>query len=422
MDRLLVTGGARLTGSVPISGAKNSALKLMAASLLAPGRTVLSRVPRILDCRLMGQVLERLGVPVTWDGDTVGIDASEVTSVEAPYELVTQMRASIVVMGPLLARCGRAKVALPGGDDLGSRPIDMHVAGLVKMGAEVRSEHGFLLAEAADLRGTSITLDYPSVGATENLMMAAVAAKGTTVIDNAAREPEIADIAAFLVALGARIGGAGSSTIEIEGVEGFAPATHMVIPDRIETGTYAAAAVCTLGDVTLAGARADHLDLFLHKLTAAGAEVSLVDDGLRVRQDRRARAVDFVTLPYPGLATDYQPILLAMLATAEGTSLATENVFDGRFGYVDELRRMGADIRTEGHHAVIRGVPQLSAAPVRALDIRAGAAMVLAGLGADGVTEISDLSHLDRGYEDLEAKLTGLGAEVRRERELVARP
>jgi UDP-N-acetylglucosamine 1-carboxyvinyltransferase len=332
------------------------------------------------------------------------------------------MRASIVVMGPLLARCGRAKVALPGGDDLGSRPIDMHVAGLVKMGAEVRSEHGFLLAEATDLRGTSITLDYPSVGATENLMMAAVAAKGTTVIDNAAREPEIADVAAFLSALGARIGGAGSSTIEIEGVEGFAPATHMVIPDRIETGTYAAAAVCTLGDVTLARARADHLDLFLHKLTAAGADVSLVDDGLRVRQDRRARAVDFVTLPYPGLATDYQPILLAMLATAEGTSLATENVFDGRFGYVDELRRMGADIRTEGHHAVIRGVPRLSAAPVRALDIRAGAAMVLAGLGADGVTEISDLSHLDRGYEDLEAKLTGLGAEVRRERELVARP
>jgi len=416
MDRLLVTGGARLEGSVRVSGAKNSALKLMAASLLAPGRTVLRNVPRILDCRLMGSVLDRLGVGVTWDADEVTIDAAGLDSYEAPYELVSQMRASIVVLGPLLARAGRARVSLPGGDEIGSRPIDLHLAGLQRMGAEIHLEHGFVIAEAPHgLRGATLTLDYPSVGATENLMMAAVAARGTTVIDNAAREPEIADLAAFLVSMGARIDGAGTSTIEIEGVDTFAPTLHTTIPDRIEAGTWAVAAVATQGDVVLREARADHLELLLSKLADAGAEVSVTLEGLRIRQPRRPRAIDFVTLPYPGLATDFQPILLAMLAVADGTGIATENVFERRFLYVDELRRMGADVRTEGHHAVIRGVPRLSAAPVRALDIRAGAAMVVAALCADGVTEIADLQHVDRGYEDLEAKLTGLGARVRRE-------
>ncbi|HET6715399.1 MAG TPA: UDP-N-acetylglucosamine 1-carboxyvinyltransferase [Actinomycetota bacterium] len=414
MERLLVTGGARCTGTIRVAGAKNSALKLMAAALLAPGRTMLRNVPHIRDCLTMGEVLERLGAGVAWQGGTVTIDATELTSVEAPYELVRRMRASTAVLGSLLARAGRARIAMPGGDEIGSRPIDLHIHGLRRMGAEIGSEHGFLVAETRGLHGAAITLDYPSVGATENLMMAAVRARGTTVIDNAAREPEIADIAGFLGAMGARVEGAGTSTIEIEGVEGLIPADHVAIPDRIETGTWAAAAVATRGDVTLEHARPDHLDLLLQKLSDAGADVAMTEQGLRIRQSERASAIDFVTLPYPGVATDFQPILMSMLATAEGTSIATENVFESRFLYVDELRRMGADIRTEGHHAVIRGVDRLSAAPVRALDIRAGAAMAIAALAADGITEISELHHLDRGYEGFVEKLRALGVEVRR--------
>jgi UDP-N-acetylglucosamine 1-carboxyvinyltransferase len=366
-------------------------------------------------------VLEHLGVGVAWDGGTVMIDASTLTSVEAPYDLVRRMRASTAVLGSLLARAGKARVAMPGGDEIGSRPIDLHVSGLQRMGAQVGSEHGFLVASTDGLRGAAITLDYPSVGATENLVMAAVRARGTSVIDNAAREPEIADLADFLNAMGAHIDGAGTSTIEIEGVDGLEPVDHVTIPDRIEAGTWAAAVAATRGDVTLIDARPDHLDLFLQKLTDAGARVEMTELGLRVRQAERPRSMNFVTLPYPGIATDFQPILMAMLATADGTSIATENVFEGRFSYVDELRRMGADIRTEGHHAVIRGLPRLSAAPVRALDIRAGAAMVIAALVADGVTEIFDLQHLDRGYEDFDDKLTGLGAQAARVAEPVTR-
>ena len=422
MDRLFVTGGARLAGSVGISGAKNSALKLMAASLIAPGRSVLRNVPRIQDCFTMTEVLEHLGAVVTWEDGAVVVDATHLSSVDAPYELVRRMRASIAVLGPLLARTGEASVAMPGGDNIGSRPIDLHLEGLQRMGARIDSEHGFLVARTEGLTGASITLDYPSVGATENLMMAAVTADGVTVIDNAAREPEITDLAAYLAAMGAGIRGAGSATIEIEGVGALQPAEHKVIPDRIEAGTWAAAAVATRGDIVLNGARPDHLELFLEKLAEGGADIRVTDEGVRVRQPERTRAADFVTLPYPGLATDFQPILLAMLATANGTSIATENVFEGRFTYVDELRRMGADIRTEGHHAVIRGVEQLSAAPVRAMDIRAGAAMAIAALTADGVSEIADIDHVDRGYEDFEAKLTALGAEVRRDPELVRLP
>jgi UDP-N-acetylglucosamine 1-carboxyvinyltransferase len=350
------------------------------------------------------------------------VDATHLSSVDAPYELVRRMRASIAVLGPLLARTGEASVAMPGGDNIGSRPIDLHLEGLRRMGARIDAEHGFLVARTDGLTGASITLDYPSVGATENLMMAAVTADGVTVIDNAAREPEITDLAAYLAAMGAGIRGAGSATIEVEGVGALRPAEHTVIPDRIEAGTWAAAAVATRGDVVLAGARSDHLELFLEKLAEAGADIRVTDEGVRLRQPERTRAADFVTLPYPGLATDFQPILLAMLATANGTSIATENVFEGRFTYVDELRRMGADIRTEGHHAVIRGVEQLSAAPVRAMDIRAGAAMAIAALTADGVSEIADIDHVDRGYEDFEAKLTALGAEVRRDPEFVRLP
>ncbi|HEX9123866.1 MAG TPA: UDP-N-acetylglucosamine 1-carboxyvinyltransferase [Actinomycetota bacterium] len=419
MDRLLVTGGAPLRGTVPISGAKNSSLKLMAAALLADGRTVLHHVPRIQDCLTMGEVLDHLGAVVAWTEGTVSIDAAPLRSVEAPYDLVSRMRASILVLGPLLARFGHARVAMPGGCNIGSRKIDLHVRGLEKMGAEFSSEHGYLEARApAGLRGAVISLDFPSVGATENVMMAAVAARGTTVIENAAREPELADLADLLMAMGAKIDGVGTPTIEIEGTVGFSAVEHTVVPDRIEAGTYAIAACATGGRVDLRGARADHMDLVLAKLSDLGAEVDVTGDGVAVGLDGRPRAVDFVTLPYPGFPTDLQPQMMALLAVAEGTSIVTENVFESRFMFVDELNRMGADIRTEGHHAVIRGVERLSSAPVRALDIRAGAAMVIAALAADGVTAIEDMYHVDRGYQDFEAKLTALGAEVTRRREL----
>jgi UDP-N-acetylglucosamine 1-carboxyvinyltransferase len=415
MDRLLVTGGARLSGTVHVSGAKNSALKLMAASMLAPGRSVISNVPRIRDCAVMAEMLEHLGLSVLLSEGSAALDATDITCVETPHELARQVRASIVMLGPLLTRCGRARVALPGGDDIGERPINLHVRGLERMGATFYSEHGYLVAHAPRLRGASITLDYPSVTATENLLLAGVLARGTTVVDNAAREPEIADLALFLTAMGAHVDGAGTSTIEIQGVDQLRPADHTAIPDRIEAGTWAAAAVATLGDVTIDNARPEHLELLLAKLADAGATIGVDEHGLRISQHVRHRAMDLVTLPYPGIATDFQPILLAMLSVADGTSIVTENVFESRFLYVGELQRMGADIRTQGHHAVIRGVPRLSAAPVRALDIRAGMALVIAALSADGVTEISDVHHIDRGYEDLEGKLARLGADIRRE-------
>ena len=417
MDRLLVTGGARLVGAVPIVGAKNSALKLMAAAVLAEGSTI-HNVPRIQDCITMVEVLEHLGAHASWQDGTLELDTRDVRSVETPYELVSRMRASILVLGPLLARFGRARVAMPGGCNIGSRKIDLHIRGLEKMGARFRSEHGFLEAETSGLRGAVINLDFPSVGATENVVMAAVAARGTTVIENAAREPELVDLADFLSAMGARIEGVGTPTVEIEGVQGFVPVEYTVIPDRVEAGTFAIAACATGGQVVLEAARGDHMDLVLAKLADAGADILATERGIAVSMEDRPRAVDLVTLPYPGFPTDLQPQMMALLATSGGTSIVTENVFESRFMFVDELHRMGADIRTEGHHAVIRGVERLSAAPVRALDIRAGAAMVIAALATEGVTEVADMYHVDRGYQDFEAKLTALGAVVRREREL----
>ena len=421
MDRLLVTGGTSLRGTVPIAGAKNSALKLMAAALLADGRTTLHNTPRIQDCSTMVEVLEHLGVWCEWLEDAILIDTSHLESLETPYELVSRMRASILVLGPLLARFGRARVAMPGGCNIGSRKIDLHVRALEKMGASFTSEHGVLEATAPHhLRGALISLDFPSVGATENVLMAAVAAKGTTVIENAAREPELADLADLLTSMGARIQGVGTPTIEIDGVDAFRPVEHVVIPDRVEAGTYAIAACATGGGVVLEGARADHMDLVFSKLADAGADVLAVERGVAVSMEGRPKAVDLVTLPFPGFPTDLQPQMMALLAIADGTSIVTENVFESRFMFVDELNRMGADIRTEGHHAVIRGVDRLSAAPVRALDIRAGAAMVIAALVADGVTEITDMYHVDRGYQDFESKVAALGAGVRRERILSA--
>jgi UDP-N-acetylglucosamine 1-carboxyvinyltransferase len=416
LDRLIITGGHRLEGSVPIGGAKNSALKLMAASLLCDGRTALENVPRILDCLTMSEVLEHLGAAVGWDDDTVTIDTSGVDAFETPYELVRRMRASIIVLGPLLVRRGRARVAMPGGCNIGSRKIDLHTRGLERMGITFEQEHGYLEA-SGELRGATVALDFPSVGATENLLMAAVGARGTTVVENAAREPEIVDLAEFLVAMGARIEGAGTPTIEVQGVEVFHPVRHRVIPDRVEAGTYAMAACAARGDVLMEGARSDHLGLVLSKLSEAGAAVSEEPTGFRVTMDARPRPVEFVTLPYPGFPTDLQPPMMALLALSDGTSIVTENVFESRFMFVDELNRMGADIGTEGHHAVIRGVERLSGAPVRALDLRAGAAIAVAALAADGVTEIADVYHLDRGYQGFAEKLRALGAEVVREQE-----
>jgi UDP-N-acetylglucosamine 1-carboxyvinyltransferase len=414
VERFLVSGGARLAGEVTVTGAKNSVLKLMAAALLAEGATTLTSVPRILDVPVMSELVGRLGCTVTGGAPEVRIDVPAEIGYEADYDLVRRIRGSIAVLGPLVARCGRAKVALPGGDAIGSRPLDMHIAGLERLGATVVIEHGYVVATARQLHGTALWLDFPSVGATENLLMAAVLARGTTVIDNAAREPEIVDLCHMLQAMGAQLGGVGSSTLEVQGVDRLFPVVHETVADRIVAGTWAVGAVMTGGDVLVRGGRAEHLEVPLDKLRQAGADVEAVPGGFRVVMDGRPRAVDLVTLPYPGLPTDLQPMMLALNAVAEGTAMVTENVFESRWMYVDELRRLGADVRTEGHHAVVRGKPQLSGAPVTAHDIRAGAGLVLAGLVADGVTEVSDVHHVDRGYEGFVEKLSALGADVRR--------
>ena len=415
MERFLVAGGARLAGEVTVTGAKNSVLKLMAAALLAEGRTTLTSVPDILDVTIMAEVLRRLGCTVERSVGTVVIDVPATPAHEADYDLVRRLRASIAVLGPLVARCGRAKVALPGGDAIGSRGLDMHVAGLVKLGATVESEHGYLIASAPRLQGAQVWLDFPSVGATENLLMAAALAQGTTVIDNAAREPEIVDLCQMLTAMGAGISGVGSSTLEVEGVEALSPVEHETVADRIVAGTWAVAATMTRGDVFVRGGRVEHLATPLDKLVQAGALVTPGEGGFRVVMERRPRAVDVVTLPYPGFATDFQPLFLGLNTVAEGTARITENVFESRWMFVNELVRLGADVRTDGHHAVVRGRAQLSGAPVTAHDIRAGAGLVLAGLVAEGVTEVSDVQHIDRGYEGFVEKLVALGADVRRE-------
>ncbi len=421
-----MTGGASLRGRVRVTGAKNSALKLMAAALLAPGRTTLEEVPDILDVTIMSEVLRRLGCGVVFEryplepggspsgGGRVLIDVPERPSSETDYDLVRRMRASISVLGPLVARLGTAKVALPGGDAIGSRGLDMHIAGLERLGASIVSEHGFLIATAPKLVGTSIWLDFPSVGATENLVMAAVLAEGTTIVDNAAREPEIVDLCSMLVAMGARIEGAGTSTITVEGVDGLHPVACSVVPDRIVAGTWAIGAVMTRGDLVIERAVAEHLTVPLDKLVSAGATVEPGPDGVRVAMDDRPKGVDVVTLPFPGFPTDLQPMAVALAAVSTGTALITENVFEGRFMFVNELVRLGADVRIDGHHAVVRGRERLSSAPVLATDIRAGAGLVLAGLLTDGVTEVQDVHHVDRGYPDFTEQLRGVGVQIER--------
>ena len=409
-----MTGGARLAGEVRVTGAKNSVLKLMAAALLAEGTTTLTEVPEILDVEIMAELLRRLGCQVVHDtaGARVEITVPAALEHRADYDLVRRMRASICVLGPLLARCGQVDVALPGGDNIGSRGLDMHIDGLERMGAAVTNEHGYLIATAASLHGASVWLDFPSVGATETILMAAVLAEGVTVIDNAAREPEIVDICQMLAEMGARIEGIGSSTLTVTGVERLHPVSHRTVSDRIVAGTWAVAAAITGGDITVRNANPDHLRIALDKLTTSGAEITVTDDGFRVMMNERPRAVDIVTLPYPGFPTDLQPQFIALNSIAEGAALVTENLFEARFRFVQELARLGADVRTDGHHALVRGVDRLSGAPVESTDIRAGAGLVLAGLVAEGVTTVYGASHIDRGYAGFVEQLTALGAQV----------
>lgn len=415
MDIIQVTGGARLSGEVTVVGAKNSALKLMVASLLAPGESVITNVPQISDILVMGELLRRLGCEVSIADGRVALKVPDELGPEADYDLVRRLRASITVLGPLVARRGYARVAHPGGDAIGSRGLDMHVAGLARMGAEVSGEHGFVIASAPQgLHGATIWLDFPSVGATENLVMAAVLADGITEIDNAAREPEIVDLCDMLSSMGAKIDGAGTAKLTVEGVPGLAPVEHRTVGDRIVAGTWAFGAAMSQGEVTVRGIDPAFLEIALDKLVSAGGEVAVAPGGFRVRMDRRPVSVDVSTLPYPGFATDLLPMAVGLAAISDGMSLITENIFDGRFMFINEMMRLGAEIRTDGHHAAVRGKPRLSGAPVRATDIRAGAGLVMAALCAEGVTEIGNVHHIDRGYPDFVADLRHLGATVQR--------
>ena len=420
-DRFRIVGGASLRGEVTVTGAKNSVLKLMAASLLAEGKTTISNVPDIADVDIMSDLLTRLGCTVVLnnksDGDgTVTIDVPATPLHRADYELVRKMRASINVLGPLVARIGITEVALPGGDAIGSRGLDFHIKGLESLGAKAHIEHGYVIAEAPQgLTGAAVVLDFPSVGATENIMTAAVLAEGVTTIDNAAREPDIVDLCEFLVSMGAKIDGIGSPLITITGVKKLNPTSHRVITDRIIAGTWAFAAAMTQGDITIHGARADHMEVMLDKLATAGAIITSTADGVRVKMDHRPKAIDVATLPYPGFATDLLPFIIAMNAIADGHAIVTENVFESRFMFVNELARLGAQITVDGHHASIDGIPQLSGAPVEASDIRAGAGLVLAALVADGETTVDGAFHVDRGYPNFAEDLRSLGANVTRE-------
>lgn len=414
MDSFIVRGGKPLFGTVRINGAKNSALKIAAASLLAEGRTVMRNVPDIEDVRVMAGVLEHLGATVVRDGDAYYVDVPAEVGLSTPEDLARRLRASIAVLGPLLAREGRVRLAMPGGCNLGNRGIDMHLSGLTQMGAEIEYGPDYVEAQAAKLRGANIELPFASVGATENLLMAAVTASGTTRISNAAREPEIGDLAEFLLGMGAEISGVGSSQLVIRGVPTLYPTEHEVLPDRIEAGTFAVAAAVTEGEVTLEHVVPAHLRLVLDKLTAIGADVQEENGTLLVRGTASRQAVDVVTLPYPGFPTDLQPQFLLLLSQSAGTSMLTENVYDGRFSVIPELNRLGADIGVEGHHAIVRGARRLQGARVESPDLRAGAALVLAGLVAEGETVVGGAQHVDRGYADFAGRLRALGADVDR--------
>jgi len=417
MDKLVIKGGKRLSGDVRISGAKNSVLPLLASALLAPGCSTFSNVPSLRDVVTMGLLLGNMGARVDRDLDSMVVDTSELSGCEAPYSLVRTMRAAVLVLGPLLARMGRARVSLPGGCAIGARPVNLHLKGLEKMGARIEIDEGYIVASASRLRGAHIHLDIPTVTGTENLMMAAVLADGETVIENAAREPEVTDLAEALTGMGASVQGAGSSRISVRGVSALSPVTYRAIPDRIETGTFMVAAAITQGDVRILGACPEHVEAVSDKLRETGAEVILDQNILQVRMHDRPRAVDITTMPYPGFPTDMQAQLMALLCTAEGTSVITENIFENRYMHVAELDRFGADVRVDGAIAQVRGLPRLTGAPVMATDLRASASLVLAGLVAEGTTTVRRIYHLDRGYERIEHKLAALGADIAREKD-----
>jgi UDP-N-acetylglucosamine 1-carboxyvinyltransferase len=413
----VVRSGRELHGSVSVSGAtKNAGTKQMAAALMARGVTRISNMPRVSDRDVMCELLEAVGARVyVLAPDVLEVDASRDLNPEAPYELVSRMRASINVLGPLLARCGEARVALPGGDQIGSRQIDLHVRGLEALGAEVEVRHGYVHAHAPrGLHGAAFHLDKPSVGATENLLCAAARAKGTTVIDNAAREPEVAELCSFLTRMGADVVGHGTATLTIEGAEELGPVDSVLRGDRIEAGTFVMACGIAGGEIEIRGIQPEDLGIASVKLAEMGVRVSPIEDGLWVHSNRRLCARDLVTLPFPGFATDYMPMAVAMLCVSEGSAIVKENIYEGRFPFIDELRRLGADIHTEGQHAVVRGVSRLQGAPVTASDVRAGAALVLAGLVADGETTVFGCDHVDRGYVDLAGGLRRLGADIER--------
>ena len=417
MDKLIIKGGIRLKGTVEISGAKNAALPLMAASILSAGEHSLYGVPDLRDVMTMGRLLADLGAGFHFEGNSVILDTSRIANYEAPYELVNTMRASVLVLGPLVARLGKAKVSLPGGCAIGARPIDLHLMGLEKMGASVTLESGYVVAKAKKLKGASIYFDIPTVTGTENIMMAACLAEGRTLIENAAREPEVVDLADALLSMGARIKGAGESVIEINGVAKLKPLRHTIIPDRIEAGTFMAIAGITGGDITLKHCRPDHLDALVNKLADTGITFRDAPGGIRVTGPGRLKALSIRTMPYPGFPTDMQAQFMAMMCVSDGTSVISESVFENRFMHAAELRRMGADIAIEGGIATIRGVDTLTGAPLMATDLRASASLIVAALAADGQSTVHRIYHLDRGYERIEEKLRKLGADIRREKE-----
>src|SRR5215467_2019724 len=417
MDRIVITGGSPLTGEVQVSGAKNSALPLLASTILGGEVCVLTNVPRVVDVMTMGKLLGMLGATVVQEGNRAVVRADVIHSTQAPYELVKTMRASVLVLGPLVARWGEATVSMPGGCAIGSRPVNLHLAGLAKLGADVSIEHGYIRATAKRLKGARIYCDTTTVTGTENLMMAASLAQGTTVIENAAKEPEVVDLANFLVKRGARISGAGTDVITIEGVRELRGSDHEVIPDRIEAGTHLVAGAITKGSVTVNRCRPDHLEALLIKLREAGATIHIEKELVKLSVAKRLKSVDIRTLPFPGFPTDMQAQMVALMTMSEGTSVITETVFESRFMHVEEFRRMGADIKVEGTRAVVTGPARLAGAPVMASDLRASAGLVLAGLAAEGRSEILRVYHLDRGYERMEEKLRGLGATITRHKE-----
>jgi len=414
MKSIYITGGKKLSGEVTISGAKNAALPILAAGLLCGGRHRIANVPQLADVTTFGRILQNMGIAFERTGHEITIDSTGLSNPEAPYDLVRTMRASVLVLGPLVARMGQARVSLPGGCAIGARPINLHLMGLEKLGATVEIEHGYVVASAKKLRGAHICFDTVTVTGTENLMMAAALAEGETTLENAAREPEIVDLANALIQMGAKIEGAGTGIIRIQGVENLRPMDYTVMPDRIETGTFVIAAAITNGDILIRNCFPGHLDAVIAKVTEAGAIVTATDHTLQVKGQRTIRPVNVKTLEYPGFPTDMQAQIMSLMALADGASMINETIFENRFTHVAELRRMGADIQTDGRTAIIKGVPKLSAAPVMATDLRASASLILAGLAAEGQTVISRIYHLDRGYDNIEQKLSALGADIKR--------